>query len=121
MSNRLSNLRSGVIKPAPAMVMVMALVVVCAVPMNSAHSQIIGGDLSSLSQRFSYTSWGLSGDTTDLTVSQWYLLIVVKSDIAPDWKLALSTAAAGSDVDWDLTDGKISGLTDTRIQASHSI
>jgi hypothetical protein len=101
------------------MFMVMALVVACAVPMNSANSQIIGGDLSSLSQRFSYTSWGLSGETTDSTIKQWYLPIIVKSDIAPDWQLAFSTAVSGSDA--DIPNGDISGLTDTRIQASHSL
>lgn len=117
MSKRLNILRSGAVNRTPVM---LALCLGCLAPLHSAHGQVIGGELSSLGQQFSFTSWKLSGDTTDLTVKQWFLPILVKSDIAPDWQLALSTAAEGTDAK-DIQGASISGLTDTRIQASHSM
>lgn len=120
MNNRLHILRSGAVTRTPVVIAALAFIAVCVVPMHSACGQMIGGQLSSLTEQFSFTSWKLSGDTTDLKVTQWYLPILVKSDIAPDWQLALSTAASGSDAK-DIDDASISGLTDTRIQASHSM
>jgi len=99
----------------------LGLIAACFLTVSPLQGQTITGSPSAVSQRFSYMSWGLSGDSTDLTVKQWYLPIIVKADVAEDWSLSFYSAAAGSDADWDVENGDISGLTDTRVQAAHSL
>ncbi|GAB4321467.1 MAG: hypothetical protein Kow0074_12460 [Candidatus Zixiibacteriota bacterium] len=88
---------------------------------NSLQAQIVSGTPSSVSQRFSYLSWTLKGDTTDLTISQWYLPIVITAALQEDWELSVYSSVAASDADWDIADGEVSGLTDSRIQLAHSL
>ncbi len=113
-------LRSGAVRRTPVVFAALALILACGFPMGTADAQMVGGQLSSLTQQFSFTTWKLSGDTTDFSVSQWYIPILVENDFAPDWKLAVSAGATGSDAK-DLDEASISGLTDTRVQASHSM
>jgi hypothetical protein len=98
-----------------------AVAVVCCLPLSVSYAQIISGDPSTVSQRFTYLSWKLDGDTTDVTVSQWLVPIIVKAGLAEDWELAVFSAASGSDANWDIENSDISGLTDSRVQISHSL
>lgn len=88
---------------------------------NASFAQIVRGTPSSVSQGFSYLSWTLDGDTTDLTVTQWYIPIVVTAALEENWELSVYSSIAASDADWELDDGEISGLTDSRIQLAHSL
>ena len=121
MTDELNYRRRKAAATAPAFLAALGLLAACLIPVSPIQSQTIRAGLTTLSQRFSYMSWGLSGDTTDLTVKQWYLPVIVKADVAEDWELSFYSAAAGSDADWDIDNGDISGLTDTRIQAAHSL
>jgi hypothetical protein len=101
--------------------MLTAVAVVCCLPLSVSYAQIVSGDPSTVSQRFTYLAWSLDGDSTDVTVSQWIVPITVKAGLAEDWELAVFSAASGSDADWDIDDSDISGLTDSRMQISHAL
>jgi hypothetical protein len=75
---------------------------VCTIPLQLSEAQIVSGDPSSVSQRFTYMAWTMKGDTADLTVTQWFVPIILKAGLADDWELAVFSAAAGSDADWDI-------------------
>jgi len=99
---------------------IVAVGLLAAVPL-SASAQIVSGQPTTARQGFTYLSWGLEGDSTDLTVKQWYIPIVVNAAIQDNWELSVFSSVASSDADWDLADDKISGLTDSRIQIAHSL
>lgn len=86
-----------------------------------AQAQIVQGRPSIVGQQLAHLSWTLKGDTTDVTVSQWYLPILISASIAPKWELAFQSALAGSDANWAIENDKISGLSDTRLQVAHSL
>lgn len=100
---------------------VLFVVAVFAIPLQPAEAQIVSGDPSSVSQRFTYLAWTMKGDTMDLTVTQWVVPITLKAAFAEDWELAVFSAATGSDANWDVENGDITGLADSRVQLSRSL
>lgn len=96
------------------------LVIIAIFPL-AAQAQIVQGRPSLVTQQLTHLSWTLKGDTTDLTVSQWSVPILVSASIAPKWELSFLSALSGSDANWTIQDDKISGLSDTRVQVAHSL
>lgn len=88
---------------------------------GAAHAQIVSGQPSVARQGFTYLSWTLEGDTTDITVTQWHIPIIVNAALQENWELSVSSSIAASDADWEIDDDGISGLTDSRIQVAHSL
>ncbi|MBD3299183.1 MAG: hypothetical protein GF341_11045 [candidate division Zixibacteria bacterium] len=103
-------------------VVIAAIVTVMLLAMSSAsQAQIVSGQPSVARQGFTYLSWTLEGDSTDVTVTQWHIPIVVNAALQENWELSVSSSIAASDADWDIDDDEISGLTDSRIQVAHSL
>jgi hypothetical protein len=73
---------------------------------------------SAISQGLTYLSWELSGDTTKLTVTQWFVPVFVKVRLAQGWGLALYSAASRSATD-RAESPDITGLNDSKIQLTH--
>lgn len=88
---------------------------------HRSPAQIVQGAGSSFMQRALYVNWDLKGDTTDASVFQWFVPIIVRSGFASDWELTLQTSAAGSESTWLSADDGIRGINDSRIQIAHSL
>ncbi|MEW5875666.1 MAG: hypothetical protein AB1752_10845 [Candidatus Zixiibacteriota bacterium] len=86
-----------------------------------ASAQIVQGAGSAVSQRAVYLSWDMAGDTTDASVFQWFVPVIVRAGLADNWELSMATSAAGSEVTWIAEGEGITGANDTRIQLSHSL
>ena len=88
---------------------------------SPTDAQIVKGRPSLLHQQFTHLAWTLKGDTTDVTVSQWYLPILVSASVAPTWEVSFLSALSGSDANWSLADDQFSGLSDSRVQVAHAM
>ncbi len=106
--------RTGVILAVAVTVIVLAI-------SGAAHAQIVSGQPSVARQGFTYLSWTLEGDTTDITVTQWHIPIIVNAALQENWELSVYSSIAASDADWDIDNDEISGLTDSRIQVAHAL
>ncbi|MBI5867363.1 MAG: hypothetical protein HZB43_03605 [candidate division Zixibacteria bacterium] len=98
----------------------ICLVAAIVVASSAANAQVGPGRGSSISENLTYLSWKLSGDTTDLTVSQLFVPILLKVRLADGWNLGLWSAASRSAADGG-DSPEISGLNDSKFQLTHTM
>jgi len=85
-----------------------------------ALGQVITDDPARIGQAFTYLTWNLEGDSTDATVSEWVLPLSGMVPLAENTEFRYYTALAGAKASRNKFDRDLSGLTDTRVQATRS-
>ncbi len=85
------------------------------------EAQIVYNDPARINQSFVFIYWGLEGDTTDASISQWAFPVSGMIPLADNTELRYYTAFSGADASSSVFDRNISGFTDTRLHIARTL